>query len=53
MVFGGPGVGSSGIIAFPVLMAPMALNWMVKIIMITVVIPSVRPGISMAMGMMI
>ena len=30
---------------------PMALNSMAKIIMIRVVIPSVPPGISMAMGM--
>ena len=39
VVFGGPGVGSSGILAFPVLMALMALNWMGKIMVISVAIP--------------
>ena len=52
VVFGGPGVGSSGShAAYQASMAPTALNSMGKIMVITVAFPSALPEISMAMAM--
>ena len=53
VVFGGSGVGNSGLIALSSLTALMALNSMAKIIVITVPFPSVPQATLMTMGMRI
>ena len=53
VVFGAQGWARVVTCCCPVSMAPMALNSMAKIMVITAAIPSAPPEISMAMGMLI